>query len=121
MRLDLGVLVERTCLQLRAQKEVPLSPGRHDEHKTMLCAGAALVKEAMSMLRSEADAVQFEREVVTRDSDYIREVGSELGLDLAVVDGAIIMNDNLCPSTRLFGTLEYLSKSVPDLSCIKRA
>lgn len=115
MSFDSTMLVERACLRLRAQKNVPLSPGRTDKGKTMLCAGAALVREAMSMLRSDAAATQFEREVVERDGDYIREVGVELGLDPAVVDGAIIFNDSLAPCMRTAGTVEYLSKAAPDV------
>ena len=91
-----------------AQQTIPLSPGRMNGNKVLLCAGAVLVRQAVAMCRSQELAHDFERETITRDSDYIREVGASIGLDKTMVDCVIIENDCLPFSTRLRGTLEHI-------------
>ena len=114
MPSDPAALINRTCQHLVEQRTIPISPGRVDGEATLLCAGAALVREAVMMFRSEEDASAFEREVVANDSGYIREVGAKLGLASEMVDSVIITNDSLTPETRLAGTTEFLSQFLPE-------
>ncbi len=107
--LSLDQLVDRTASALKAQKMVPLSPGRRIDDEAYLCAGAMLVKEAIGLLRSPGEAGAFADEVITRDSGYIRLKGAEIGLDEDMVDGMIISNDSLSPEDRLEGTLEHFA------------
>ena len=105
---DFDRLISRTCRQLMAQQTIPLSPGRMNGDEVQLCAGATLVREAVAMCRSQEFAHEFARESITRDSDYIREVGASIGLDETMVDCVIIGNDRLPSSARLRGTLEHI-------------
>lgn len=107
---DSDRLISRTCRQLRIQKTIPQSPGIVDGNKVLLCAGALLVREASDMLRSKEFANEFEREVVTRDSDYIRKVGSAIGLDEIAVNSVVVGNDRLPPGIRLGGTLAHIAR-----------
>ena len=106
---DADLLISRTCQQLTSQRTVPLSPGRADGSKLLLCAGALLVREASAMILSKEFANRFEREVVTRNSDYIRQVAATIGLDEPSVNSLIIRNDRLSPAKRLSGTMEHIS------------
>ena len=103
-------LVRRACERLTAQRFVPMSPGRMDTGEVLLCAGAALVREAVVKRRSEREGDEFARDVVSRDSGHIREVGTLMGLDPAMVSGAIIMNDSLPARKRLTGVVSWFRR-----------
>lgn len=115
MQLDSGALLDRTCRDLTAQGVVPLSPGQVEHGTTLLCAGAALVKQATLMLRSPEAASLFEREVVRQGASYIREVGTTLGLDATTVNSVVIVNDKLPLDQRLLGTIAHLKCVAPNL------
>ena len=106
-RNDETGLVRRACDRLAAQRCVPMSPGRVDAGEVLLCAGAALVREAVANRRSEQEGDEFARDVVSRDSDHIREVGTLMGIDPAMVSDAIIMNDSLPARKRLTGVVSW--------------
>ena len=86
-----------------------------DAGDIQLCAGAALVREAISMRHSEREGDAFAREAVSRDRDYIRRVGARLGLNPAMVSGLIIMNDSLSARHRLDGVLSWLGQHRPSI------
>ncbi len=106
-----GDLILRAQQRLiRQGDDVPESPGvaRGGVHR--LCAGAVLVREAVALYLSEDAAARFERRAVVRDSDYIRRIGSQVGLDPATVGGVVIVNDRLLQQARLSGMLAYLDR-----------
>lgn len=79
-----------------------------DGNKVLLCAGGVLVMEAVGMCRSRDLAHEFARKAIKRGSDYIREVGSSIGLDETVVDSVIVDNDRLPSCRRLNGTVQQI-------------
>ena len=106
--LELAKLVECTCRLLESQRKVPLSPGLSEGNETLLCAGAAFVKEAALSQCSNAFAERFAQEVVGRDSSYILDVAVSIGLNEKVVKRVVLTNDALSPATRLAGMLTCL-------------
>lgn len=107
---DQAGLVRRACERLAAQRFVPKSPGRMDAGEVLLCAGAALVREAVAMRCSEREGDEFACNVVSCDSDYIRKIGAIMGLSPAMVSGAIIMNDSLPTRKRLTGVVSWFGR-----------
>ena len=120
MSFDSKTLVANTCRELESQEVVPLSPGRMDQGTTTLCAGAALVKQATAMARSQRAAVEFAKTVVTQDSHYIWDQGAELGLDATLLERVVIHNNALKPEARLAGVTAFLSDIGPNLCMVRR-
>ncbi|MCH7540732.1 MAG: hypothetical protein IH999_10105 [Proteobacteria bacterium] len=96
-------LLDRTVHALEEQAVVPLSPGQVAIEGQQLCAGAMLVKEALACDGRVEDARRFRQEVASRNTDYIKEVASTIGLNSDIVQAAIIFNDSLPPEERLPG------------------
>lgn len=101
-------LLRNACGRLRTQRFVPISPGMVDGGEILLCAGAALVREAVAMRRSEREGEEFAYEVVDRESSYIWKVGERMGLDPEMVSDVIVTNDCLPARQRLAGVFSRL-------------
>ena len=107
-RRELTEIVGATRRQLESQSLVPDSPGKVEGNETLLCAGAAFVKEAALGRRSSEFAEKFAQEVVAQESSYILDVAASIGLNDELVERIILTNDALPPAKRLAGTLACL-------------
>ena len=103
-------LIYRTKERLVYQEVLPNSPGTISAGMPQLCAGAMLVREAVALYHSQEDAQYFENEVVVRDSDYIRSVGKDVGLEAKMLNNIILLNDRFKVSSRLGGMLNHLDR-----------
>ena len=103
-------LFREACRRLTAQRFVPMSPGQVDRGDVLLCAGAALVREAVAIQCSEREGDEFARDVVGRDAAHIRKVGARVCLDPEMLSEVIIRNDSLPDRQRLEGVISWFGR-----------
>lgn len=110
---QLDAIFQRTEYALKAQRNVPISPGSVCENGIVMCAGAMLVHEALVVLCSSEEAREFAHRVVQEDDSFIERTGEQIGLDKDMVAMTKRINDNLDDGNRLEGALEHLRSLRP--------
>jgi hypothetical protein len=107
---QMKAILDVAITMIKRQGTLPNSPCNSSGPKILLCAGAWIVRVGLSMLRSEEEAVSFERELQsTMEKSLILTTASKIGLARDLVEGLVRLNDSLQASERVAGVLSYLS------------